>query len=962
MVSTMERLRIVAYGESEKQKANARGKLFEKITAEVLRHHGYDIDRHSTNVTHAGMEIDIEGKSRITNVPLYAECKCYSSDVTSEKLQTFFGKYMTRWLRDNRCTGLFIALPDVNSYAKGFYSENCEADTRITVRLMQEPDVLDAIVASRIVIPAREIEQMIKPEIGSPGDKLLICSDKGFFWFQYIVPIGTGIASKIQLFDSLGHPITDQPTVNYLAELIPEMRDFEIESQPFVSTYHFREEPIDQVVELRGSSACFEYQFPASPEFFVGRDELLRNVDKYISDVIGNRTSSRGILFEANSGWGKSSLVLSVIARLLEHGHYAIAFDCRSASSYQFILKFVDHILDKFGDFDGTLQERPLVSGFDGAVMSLVKIGQALKKSDKLLCIFLDQFENVFYLLDLLTKTAQLCLKTSDILENLVIGFSWKTDLVGLTREFPYRWRDTIIDSCRTFRLKQFSEVETNALLDRLGQELHATLRRDLRFLLSEFSQGYPWLLKKLCAHVKNQRQAGIAQVEIARSLLNVDQLFQEDMEGLSHEQEEALRRIARLAPINISDFGEEFIPEVLQSLVDRRLIIKVGAKYDIYWDIFRDYLNTGQLPIEEVYLLRAQVGSIMKAVRLLNESGGSLETSSFKEKAGLSDGAFLNVARDLRLLQLANVDHDQLSLTILLSGHEHEVLQHLREHLNERLPRNRGVYNVLKALREKGEMSLRDLSFVLKDEFPYITAVDKTWETYARVLATWLDVSDLAVFDPNTTKVIEYKIGSQIRDLSLSFAPKRSGVTVPYIHFGPIVQVAVRIVSAAQKNEAIDWTGIPKSRIYKSLSVLEEMKLISRRSKMIFVKKDCYTFAHDEDRRKELAREAAVKWPVFQNFIEILNENASVPLTHIKLGQLISSRCAVNWKPETAKTNAKIMLDWARHLELAPGVHAYSQRGRFKQPLSHRQFSLFNRIEESKHDEGGEQAGGADG
>ena len=129
----------------------------------------------------------------------------------------------------------------------------------------------------------------------------------------------------------------------------------------------------------------------------------------------------------------------------------------------------------------------------------------------------------------------------------------------------------------------------------------------------------------------------------------------------------------------------------------------------------------------------------------------------------------------------------------------------------------------------------------------------------------------------------------------------------------------------------------------------------------MIFVKKDCYTFALDEDKRKELSRKTVLKWPVFRNFIEILNENASVPLTHFKLGQLVISRCRVNWKPETAKTNAKIMLDWARHLELAPGVHAYSQRGRFKQPLSHRQFSLFNRIEESKQNEGSEQANPAD-
>ncbi len=64
----MERLRIVATGSSEQTKSNARGKLFEKITAEVLRHSGYEIDKHSLNVNYAGMEIDIEGKTRLTRL------------------------------------------------------------------------------------------------------------------------------------------------------------------------------------------------------------------------------------------------------------------------------------------------------------------------------------------------------------------------------------------------------------------------------------------------------------------------------------------------------------------------------------------------------------------------------------------------------------------------------------------------------------------------------------------------------------------------------------------------------------------------------------------------------------------------------------------------------------------------------------------------------------------------------
>ena len=90
--------------------------------AKVLRHYGYSIDT-IPSVNYAGMEIDIEGKHIITSTPLYAECKCFENEIDSARLQAFFGKYMNRWLKDNRCQGLFIALPGLNSHAKGFYNE-----------------------------------------------------------------------------------------------------------------------------------------------------------------------------------------------------------------------------------------------------------------------------------------------------------------------------------------------------------------------------------------------------------------------------------------------------------------------------------------------------------------------------------------------------------------------------------------------------------------------------------------------------------------------------------------------------------------------------------------------------------------------------------------------------------------------------------------------------------------------
>ena len=98
----MGRLKILASGNSPQAQAQARGKLFEKLMADVLRHYGYSIAR-IPSVNYAGMEIDIDGKAIATGIPHYAECKCYKTEVDSPKLQGFFGKYMAQWLKDRRC-------------------------------------------------------------------------------------------------------------------------------------------------------------------------------------------------------------------------------------------------------------------------------------------------------------------------------------------------------------------------------------------------------------------------------------------------------------------------------------------------------------------------------------------------------------------------------------------------------------------------------------------------------------------------------------------------------------------------------------------------------------------------------------------------------------------------------------------------------------------------------------------
>ena len=923
----MSKVRVVAAGKTKNAQSSARGKLFEQIIGKVLSYHGYEISKHTLNINLAGMEIDIHGRNRMTGLPIYAECKCYSSDVSAEKLQTFYGKYTTQWWKNKRCQGLFVALPGVNSHALGFYRQHCEDNQEIALRLLQEDDVLNAIVTSGTVLSPQDIATKVDASIGCPGESELICTDQGFFWKQFIIPVGSGLPTHIQILDAVGNSITDEETIAYLSELVPEIKEFNIVTN-HLSSITSQQESSDEVVELRGSSACFEYQFPAAPEFFVGRTELLSEVDKFITEILNNNTSSRSLLFEANSGWGKSSAVLATVDQLSSKGHFALAIDSRSASSSQFVLRSIDRALTKFGNFDGMIDEEFEISGFESAISALVSIGEKLKTHGRLLCIFFDQFENVFYLQDVLSHIAKMCLKVADAESNIVLGFSWKTDLVGLTSEFPYQWRDMIIEKCRIFRIMQFSDQETDELLDRLSTELRSKIRRDLRFLLSEFSQGYPWLLKKLCAHVKAQRESGVTQADIARSLLNVEELFQTDLEGLSAEDESALRSIARIAPVNIEDLGEEFRPELIQSFVNRRLLVRVGTRYDIYWDIFRDYLNTGHLPVQELYILRAQISTILNAISSLQNAGGTLSVEEFQSEIGTSTGTYLNIVRDLRLLQLAAVESDRVTLALSISDSQEESI---RNHVSDRLRRNRVVHILLNKLEVQGEFSLTQVAEILRQSFPFISAVAKTWETYARILCCWLDVAVLAVFDSRSGILAQFREGSEIRERHLVFSRTNQGVSLPTIQFAPLVQVALRLVTAVQSKELVDWSGIRRSTIYKSLANMEAMGLISRTAQTIVIKPECEHFARDPQRRVQIAQQAVTEWAFFVRFLEILKKNENTKVTQRYLGKELSKECGLDWKPGTAETNAKICLDWARHLELAPSRFSHSQRGQFK-------------------------------
>lgn len=950
----MGKLKIIAGGSSKKERDNARGKLFEKCMTEVLRSLGYEIDE-IPNVNYAGMEIDIEGKSITNKIPLYAECKCYDSNVGSEKLQAFFGKYTTRWLKDKRSQGLFIAIPAVNSHAKGFYRENIEHQKDMTVTLLEVNKVIEFLIKAEAIKHPDIIKNNIPKEIGQPGDWYILYTDKGVFCIQYIIPSGEGIPTKVIIFDFEGNPISEKITVNYLTQLYPELKDLEIitikGSPPLVpsSIQQVKEE----IVEVIGSSSCFEYQFPASPEHFVGRQQILKEFDSYVKDVINKRTTSRGILLEGNSGWGKSSIVLACVNRLNTSGHFAVAIDSRSASSSQFILRVIDYSLSTFQNFNGLMNKdlkQKTITGFDGGIDILLEIGKTLEINKKVLFIFLDQFENLFFGNEVLAKVRDLFLKIQDTQTNVVLGFSWKIDLVALTNDFPYEIRDTIATTSKRITVDTFSDIETTALLKKLKEELEVQkIRKDLKFFLSEFSQGYPWLFKKLCAHVKTQIENHTPQAEIAYSLLNIEELFQDDLRGLSSEEQDALHRVAKLAPISIQELGEEFKPQIIQCLVNRRLLVRIGSKYDVYWDIFRDYLNSGSTPVQENYILRTQIGSILRAIDLLVKTGGNISISEFRETIQFSAKSLYNLLRDMRLLGFIKVNNKNITLSVDIPQEKQAFDETLRTHLHDRLKRNRLIWGILKDLEEKRKLTLEQIAELLEKFCPYISASEKTWNTYGRSLAKWMDIADLAIYNIKKGILSWYTLGeTEVRDFRRFTVSPQSNITIPPIQYTPIEKSAIRLIDAMKQRKRIDWSGLTHSTAAKSLIALEKLNFISRKPGSIILLPDIVNFVSFPEKRSDIFAKAALNnMKSFKSFIGILEKNKNEKLDLNELGRQLRNILKADWKDSTASVNAKILLNWARHSNLAPGIWKESRiRKNTTQP------SLFSNLSSNKDNE----------
>ncbi|HAY38123.1 MAG TPA: hypothetical protein DCY53_01545, partial [Desulfobacteraceae bacterium] len=489
---------------------------------------------------------------------------------------------------------------------------------------------------------------------------------------------------------------------------------------------------------------------------------------------------------------------------------------------------------------------------------------------------------------------------------------------------------DAVADECRKIILTAFSKAEMGMLLKKLGKELDEDLTKDLQSFLEKFSQGYPWLLKIICFHVMVARQSGIPQSDIPGILLGIEELFKQEVQYLSDTERATLHQIAKSIPGRLSALLEIFDPKAVQKLIHQGLIHRFDNIVDISWSIFRNYLNTGDLPFHDHYLLDTAVGQVVHGLKILNAAEGILDVSEFKTQTSLSELAFYDLAKDMDLLGLVRFAQGKILLRLNMPDANQKMEALLRHHLRNRLPKNRLVSEILKVLKDNHRLKMVDISRRLESLSPFIKMTRLAWLKHARILAEWLDASDLALLNKKDKTLIYFDPATDIRERDL-FLPTRRGGKTPRIQYAPVEIIAIRLVHALQEDGRVNWTGFHKNTIFRVLATLEDLGFILRKAPLIKVLPRAKAFVENPNNRPFLFAEGALQLASFSVFVKILKSKQTKGGTLLELGRELQEKLGENWKESTSETIAKIMLDWARHTNLAPGVFAKIRKGPIK-------------------------------
>lgn len=391
--------------------------------------------------------------------------------------------------------------------------------------------------------------------------------------------------------------------------------------------------------------------------------------------VLCRQTNTRLFALKSPSGWGKSSTILKLIDEAKKRGksnkYFIFAVDVRTALSNRYAeLAFKNclecAIKESFIPFE---KEEISIGDITNIVDTddIKRIFSYLSENGKEIILIFDQFEEIFYkeeLFGLFENMRKISNTVDSIKENLIIGYAWKTDF-SIASDHPayYLWSN-LKDRRKEFDLLQFSDSEIKGAIKIFGKELGEKINPILARYLLRQCQGYPWLLKKLCIHVYNVVKEGKKQEDAIEQTLNIGSLFESECAELTSQEYGCIKQIAKESPADYFKIIDTFGQDTLQTLINRRTVIKRATKLTLYWDIFRDYVISGKLPEVNIdYIPQVQFSTFLKIISALIENNGKITINILSQNTLLGKSTIDNILIDLVMFGIVYRDRNEITL-----------------------------------------------------------------------------------------------------------------------------------------------------------------------------------------------------------------------------------------------------------------------------------------------------------
>lgn len=535
--------------------------------------------------------------------------------------------------------------------------------------------IVELLITNRVVVDAKSLICKLPENFVYNDKSTLFITNIGKYWL-FVGSFNSGtIANSVIAFEATsGERVCDEESLKRLKEVKSIYSEYDWRLEKGQNIKRKDNVEFQDIVTVMSGDTWSDYR-PSRPIDYVGRKCLIASVFSFFDDVLCRQTNTRLFALKSPSGWGKSSTILKLIDEAKKRGksnkYFIFAVDVRTALSNRYAeLAFKNclecAIKESFIPFE---KEEISIGDITNIVDTddIKRIFSYLSENGKEIILIFDQFEEIFYkeeLFGLFENMRKISNTVDSIKENLIIGYAWKTDF-SIASDHPayYLWSN-LKDRRKEFDLLQFSDSEIKGAIKIFGKELGEKINPILARYLLRQCQGYPWLLKKLCIHVYNVVKEGKKQEDAIEQTLNIGSLFESECAELTSQEFGCIKQIAKESPADYFKIIDTFGQDTLQTLINRRTVIKRATKLTLYWDIFRDYVISGKLPEVNIdYIPQVQFSTFLKIISALIENNGKITINILSQNTLLGKSTIDNILIDLVMFGIVYRDRNEITL-----------------------------------------------------------------------------------------------------------------------------------------------------------------------------------------------------------------------------------------------------------------------------------------------------------